>query len=759
MYFLLIYFYTIMKKHLVNFIRISLFSLFFSFSTHFSAKENINWKEFIAKQDLLWNVLPQAWDEGPFMGNGVMGTYICKEPNQNAIRVDVGQANVHDHRKDLSVYGRARLLVGHFTLEPVGEILSGAMRLDLWNAETIATIQTTKGEIRLRALVTSGNMAILVQADATKGEEDFKWIFHPGKADSPRQINAVERKVSSQIKKDYIYNPEPICSDEDGINLCYQPLLEGGSTTTAWVERNCNNKRLLTITTAHTYPKDNSMRLAVKDLKRIERIGFDKLVSSHRNWWHAYYPESFVSLPDKKLENFYWIQMYKLACATRTDGAIIDNCGPWLIPTPWPNAWWNLNVQLSYWSVYTSNRLHLGESLVKAVHNNQQNLINSVPLEYRYNSAGLAVATGFDLAGNINTPGSRQAQVGLLPWTCHNLWLQYRFSMDESILRNTIYPVLTRAINYYLHFLKEGKDGKLHMPPTYSPEYDDVADCNFDLSLLRWGCETLIESAKILKINDPLIPTWKNTLAKLTDYPQNDKEGFMIGKDMPYAYSHRHYSHLLMVYPLYLVNADQVGSRELVNKSVKHWFSMPNQLKGYSLTGASSIAASFGDGDESLSKLNDLFSMFLRPNTLYKEGNPPVMETPLSGAQCIHDMLIQSWGGKIRVFPAVPTKWDDLVFDKLRTQGAFLVSAKRVKGKTSFIQIKSLAGEPCVIKTDMINPTVCGNQTKKLKKVQDDVYTIDLKKGEEIVLTPSGVGSNKDIMPVHGVGQNYFGMH
>lgn len=261
------------------------------------------------------------------------------------------------------------------------------------------------------------------------------------------------------------------------------------------------------------------------------------------------------------------------------------------------------------------------------------------------------------MAGNINTPGSRQAQVGLLPWTCHNLWLQYRFSMDESILRNTIYPVLTRAINYYLHFLKEGTDGKLHMPPTYSPEYDDVADCNFDLSLLRWGCETLIESAKILKVNDPLISTWKNTLAKLTDYPQNDKEGFMIGKDMPYAYSHRHYSHLLMVYPLYLVNADQAGSRELVEKSVKHWFSMPNQLKGYSLTGASSIAASFGYGDESLSKLNDLFSMFLRPNTLYKEGNPPVMETPLSGAQCIHDMLIQSWGGKIRIFPAVPTKW------------------------------------------------------------------------------------------------------
>lgn len=61
-----------------------------------------------------------------------------------------------------------------------------------------------------------------------------------------------------------------------------------------------------------------------------------------------------MSLPDKKMENFYWAQMYKLASATRTGGGLLDNSGPWQVLTPWPNAWWNLNVQLSYWSVYPS---------------------------------------------------------------------------------------------------------------------------------------------------------------------------------------------------------------------------------------------------------------------------------------------------------------------------------------------------------------------------------------------------------------------
>ena len=48
-----------------------------------------DWKNFMSKQDMIWTRLPQTWYEAPFMGNGSMGTYICKEPNKNAIRVDV----------------------------------------------------------------------------------------------------------------------------------------------------------------------------------------------------------------------------------------------------------------------------------------------------------------------------------------------------------------------------------------------------------------------------------------------------------------------------------------------------------------------------------------------------------------------------------------------------------------------------------------------------------------------------------------------
>ena len=229
----------------------------------------------------------------------------------------------------------------------------------------------------------------------------------------------------------------------------------------------------------------------------------------------------------------------------------------------------------------------------------------------------------------------------------------------------------------------------------------------------------------------------------------------MIGKDVPFSRSHRHYSHLLMFYPLYLLNAEQNGSKELMEKSVEHWHSLPGNILGYTYTGASSLYAAFGEGDKALEKLNGLFARTLRPNTMYMESGP-VIETPLSGAQCIHDMLLQSWGGKIRVFPAVPSQWKDVQFKDLRTEGAFLVSAVRKGGKTSFIRIKSLAGEPCILRTDMANPVVkAGNATLTLQR--EGEYLLDLKKGESVILTAAG-GNIPVINPVGGEGENYFGL-
>ena len=371
--------------------------LFFTCPTLTHAQ--VDWQSFLAKQDLTWKRLPQAWHEAPFMGNGSMGTYLCQEPGANAIRLEVGNNLVHDHRaNDPAINGRCRLLIGYFLLHPVGEITGGEMRLDLWNAETKAHILTSKGEIRMRVYVASGNPYIIAEVETTEGENGFRWQFYPECTDSPRQIRARKTK-NAHLEKDYVSNPSAELSEHDGTGICRQPLLDGGNTATAWKILEEGRKTTLVISNSHTYPETDAPIKAETAVKLLRGEDLATVQTIHRDWWHRFYPQSFVSLPDKRLENFYWIQMYKMASATRIGGGLMDNCGPWLVDTPWPNTWWNLNVQLAYWSVYPSNRLELGVPLVDAVAKHLDNLINNVPEAYRYNSAALPVSTAFDLAG------------------------------------------------------------------------------------------------------------------------------------------------------------------------------------------------------------------------------------------------------------------------------------------------------------------------------------------------------------------------
>ena len=89
-------------------------------------------------------------------------------------------------------------------------------------------------------------------------------------------------------------------------------------------------------------------------------------------------------------------------------------------------------------------------------------------------------------------------------------------------------------------------------------------------------------------------------LAKLAPYPV-DENGFMIGAGVPFAKSHRHYSHMLAVYPLYEVTWEQPDNRALIEKSLDHWIGFEGALQGYSFTGAASISAQMRRGDDALS--------------------------------------------------------------------------------------------------------------------------------------------------------------
>jgi hypothetical protein len=220
----------------------------------------------------------------------------------------------------------------------------------------------------------------------------------------------------------------------------------------------------------------------------------------------------------------------------------------------------------------------------------------------------------------------------------------------------------------------------------------------------------------------------------------------MIGAGQKLEISHRHFSHLLMVYPLHLVDPQSAADRPVIEKSLDHWIGFKGALQGYSYTGASAMCSWLGRNDRAVQLLDEFIDQYVKANTMYLEAGP-VIETPLSGAASIHELVLQSWtsddsgfGTHIRVFPAVPDSWPDVSFDRLRAEGAFEVSAVRRGGKTRFVQIKSLAGSPCRVSTGLAEPIAAsGARAFKVTAGTDRnagrIATIDLRKGETVLLT------------------------
>jgi hypothetical protein len=124
-------------------------------------------------------------------------------------------------------------------------------------------------------------------------------------------------------------------------------------------------------------------------------------------------------------------------------------------------------------------------------------------------------------------------------------------------------------------------------------------------------------------------------------------------------------------------------------------------------------------------------------------------------------MLLQSWGDKIRVFGAMPKEWPEAVFHDLRAEGAFLVSAGWKNGKTEWLRIKSLAGEPCRVATDLPDGSVLISTQPECaaKKIADGLLEINLAKGQEVLLrrTATVVPEVKPL-PAGDGASNFYGV-
>jgi hypothetical protein len=447
--------------------------------------------------------------------------------------------------------------------------------------------------------------------------------------------------------------------------------------------------------------------------------------------------ESMLVLPeDEYWQKFWWIQLYKFGCASAENSdLLIDNLGPWTWKCDWGGIWWNLNIQLSYFPMFSANKLKNGRSFINGI-----NRIYDSGEFHRNSPNGIGITIGRASTFQGSSDAEWAKECGNLTWVLHNYWKYWKYSGSPRKTGEKLFQMLTDNINYLISRLEEKEDGKLHMKPSRSPEYPHpedkpyFPDTNYALMGLRWGLQTLQSLASELEINCSDAEKYAEVAEKLVEYP-TDENGFKINAEQSYDKSHRHYSHLLAIYPYHTLNPETGTEEEkqLIRKSLEHWQSKTEALQGYSYTGGCAMYAVLGEGDNAIELLDRLKSR-VEPNTMYKEGGGPVIETPLSAVEAINYLLLQSWGNIIRVFPAVPERWKNVEFSSFGTEQALLVSGKRENGKNISVSIKNPLNSE---KTFKIRPNLSCPAENIVCEGFTDIKLLDDKKTFEAVL-PGG---------------------
>jgi alpha-L-fucosidase 2 len=293
-------------------------------------------------------------------------------------------------------------------------------------------------------------------------------------------------------------------------------------------------------------------------------------------------------------------------------------------------------------------------------------------------------------------------------WLGHHFYLQWRYSMDRQFLEERAYPWLRDTSVFLEAVTEKGPDGKRTLPLSSSPEINDdrltawfPSITNYDLALIRWTFERTSELAQILGKTDEA-DHWRRVLAEMPELsldPESRK--LLVAKDYSLPFSHRHFSHLMAIHPLGSIRwengpADQATIKaslaELDAKGTSAWC-------GYSFSWLANLAARAREGERAERALQIFSEAFCLRNGFHCNGDqsgkgyssfryrPFTLEGNFAAAAGLQEMLLQSYSGTIRVFPAIPASWKDVSFKTLRAEGAFLVSAERRSGATERIEI------------------------------------------------------------------------
>jgi len=478
---------------------------------------------------------------------------------------------------------------------------------------------------------------------------------------------------------------------------------------------------------------DNYTEAAEAILADAMRQNSTDLLEEHRTWWRDFWSKSSIEYEDKRIAQLWNMGVYALGASTRPDKSPPHLQGVWNqydVP-PWHGDFhFNTNIQECQWLACPSNHPELQAAMVRVLAQDWREQLRAHARD-NFDAPGLAVARAIDWLGRPISGVIGGQEMSLTAWAAQHLWSQWRYTRDEQLLRDTVYPFLKECCEFYCHILNRRDDGLYHIEYSQAPEqiwWDENnerygvsgSDPTIDIAFIRELFDAAAEASDILGEPGGLAEKYRDVSDHLPPLPTKDgvlidlSVGFFHDGDRPghFPVCHRHPSRLTPIHPCELIGLHSDDETlDLGRRSFNEFRSYGNDgITGWSEGWQVCIAARLGLGEDAENCLNNLRNHFLLKGLLtshnsltedYGMANKSLfqIEALLGAAAGINEMLLQCTGGIIRVFPAVPEE-RSATFENLRAPGALLISARKEGKLVRFVNIYA----ECAGEVALVNP-------------------------------------------------------